>query len=232
MISLPQYSPDRRYWWNGTRWLPVARPGLLWFTKTPEWLVPVILMSLLGLIPALGFLCLFGWLLAARDNLRAGVLRVPPASWSHWRRGIYFFFTFLFYTLALILIAFILLALDAFLLKSGHGQIGVDVVILFIILLLFTLAGFFLYTFGAILTIADARGIVSTFNLALVWRTATYSSGASWRFLGAYLLGGLGLAAIATFIPLVGVLAAWLLASAVYLMTAPALAEITIPPTA
>lgn len=186
-------------------------------------------MSLLGLVPIFGFLCLYGWLLTTRDNLRAGRLQVPAATFAYWRRGVYFFFTFVFYSLGWLALAFLLFVVDLLLAKGGSHQVGPDAVGLFAALLLLVLAGLFLYTFGAILAIADARGIWATFNPSLVWRTAS-ASNASWRFLGAYLLGFLALGALGL-IPVFGTLAAFLLASSVYLMTAPALADIKVPAT-
>ena len=229
MSTLPQYSPDHRWWWDGSRWLQAPRPGMLWFLKAPDWLTPVILMSLIGLIPAFGLLFSIGWLLAARDNLRSGDWRVPPASFHYWRRGVYFFFTFIFYTFGWFVLAILLFTLAGLLGKTGHSPAGFDVFALLVILLLLALAAFFCYTFGAVIAISDARGIWATFNLRLVWRTASGSSSASWRFLGAYLLGGLALAAISTFLPVIGAVIALLLASAVYLATAPALADIKFP---
>jgi hypothetical protein len=202
---------------------------MFWFLKTPNWINPVLLMSMLGLIPAFGFLFLFGWLLAARDNLRAGILRVPPASWHYWRRGIYFSVPCIFYTLVWLAIAFLLIFLEFLTIRSGHPLFNFATVGIFAAVLLLVLSGLFCYTFGAVMALADARGILATLNPSLVWRTATGSSRASWRFLGAYVLGGIILFGISSLIPLVGILAAWLLASAAYLMSAPALADITVP---
>jgi hypothetical protein len=229
MASLPQHSPDRRWRWDGQQWLKAERPGLLWFTKDPDWMGKVVLMSLLGLVPGFGLLFSIGWLLATRDSLRAGDWRVPKASFGYWRRGVYFFFTFIFYFLAWMVLVLLIFLAGALLAKTGHSPVGADVFWLIAILFLMVLAGLFCYTFGAVIAIADGRGIWATFRPQLVWRTATGSSGASWRFLGTYLLGGLTLAAISAFLPVVGALAALLLASAVFLAMAPALAAIKLP---
>ena len=217
------YSADGRWRWDGLGWRPAQRPGVFWFIHQPGWLEPVLLMSLIGLVPVVGFFCSFGWLLAARDGLRAGDWRVPPAGFGHFRRGVNFALTAFFYCCLWLAVALALVGLDALALRGGVRVVGPDAVGMLLALLLLVVAAFFFYTFAAVLTIADERGIWATWHPQLVWRTANAAAGASWRFAGVYLLG---MACLWLF-ALSGLGALGLLASAaVYLMTAPALTEV------
>jgi hypothetical protein len=61
--------------------------GLFWFFDAPDWVGPVVLTGLIGFIPIVGQMVLYGWLLEARDNLRRGWLAVPRASFDYLQRG-------------------------------------------------------------------------------------------------------------------------------------------------
>ena len=34
MSAEPQYSPDGRWYWNGTAWIPVAQPQQVWVKRS------------------------------------------------------------------------------------------------------------------------------------------------------------------------------------------------------
>ncbi|TMB46844.1 MAG: hypothetical protein E6J53_04105, partial [Chloroflexi bacterium] len=57
-------SPDGRWWWDGARWrsrLVEGELDLFWFTSSPDWFGRVALTGLIGLIPIIGTINLFGW---------------------------------------------------------------------------------------------------------------------------------------------------------------------------
>lgn len=87
---MPNLSPDLRWYWNGQVWLPVppARDQAMWWTDAPDWAGPVLLNGLILLIPFVGQMVVYGWVLAARDELRAGRNLVPPAGFSYLNRGV------------------------------------------------------------------------------------------------------------------------------------------------
>ena len=69
------FSPDGYWWWDGRRWVALYRPErqaeLFWWTETPDWFQRVVLTGLIGLIPFVGAMVLYGWFLSLRDHLLA-----------------------------------------------------------------------------------------------------------------------------------------------------------------
>jgi hypothetical protein len=82
-------SPDRRHYWNGQAWMPVppAEDTATWWSDAPDWMGPVAVNGLTLLIPVVGQMVVYGWVLAARDELRAGRNLVPLASFAYLSRG-------------------------------------------------------------------------------------------------------------------------------------------------
>src|SRR5260370_25235287 len=68
--------------------VPAARDDFLWFTAAPDWIASVVLMSLIFLIPFVGQMVIFGWVLEARDNLLRKENLLPSAGFSYLQRGV------------------------------------------------------------------------------------------------------------------------------------------------
>jgi hypothetical protein len=82
-------SDDGRWYWNGQAWMPVPVPKdtATWWSDAPDWIGPVLLNGLIVCIPIVGQMVLYGWVLAARDQLRVGRNLVPPAGFGYLGRG-------------------------------------------------------------------------------------------------------------------------------------------------
>lgn len=61
----------------------------------------IIVQGLIYLIPVVGWLALYGWMLAALDNLRQGRQELPAAGFGHMGRGVTLFLVLLVYGLAI-----------------------------------------------------------------------------------------------------------------------------------
>lgn len=237
----PQYSPDGRWWWDGTTWRPVPPtpptpprvtepPGMFWFLRSPGWFSPFFVTGCITLLPFVGQIVLNGWYLAARDNLRAGWLLLPRAGFQYLERGLAPWVVTLVYGLYSLPV-FFLLSLG---LAAAIGQeSGVAVALLASVLVLFTLAYLLTLGFvsGALFDLADAQGILAAIDPRRLWAAATADTRQSWRVFGALFLGAVIYLAITIvalpiliFIPFGG-LALNLLLPGVYLMAAPAQAD-------
>src|SRR5438874_4756959 len=88
----------------------------------------IIVQGLIYLIPIVGWLALYGWMLAALDNLRQGRRELPPAGFGHLGRGVTLFLVLLVYGLAIAAVFcvffFIGIALTAAGGNSNSGALG------------------------------------------------------------------------------------------------------------
>jgi hypothetical protein len=78
--------------------------SVAWPSRDPQWATKVLLLGLISLIPIVGWLNSYGWMLSALDNLRSGTPELPPASIRYIGRGFDLFVVLLVYGLALALI--------------------------------------------------------------------------------------------------------------------------------
>ena len=76
-----------------------------WPTRDPRWLGKVVVMSLITIIPIVGQMALYGWMLGALDNLRAGRDELPEAGFAYLGRGARLWVVLLVYALAVVLVA-------------------------------------------------------------------------------------------------------------------------------
>ena len=232
-----QYSPDGRWWWDGASWRPVAppggpptggRPGLFWFFSAPGWAGPFFLTGLILFLPVVGQMVLLGWYLAARDTLRSGWRLVPPAGFQHLERGVAPWVASLVYGLYLLPVY---LLLGAGLVVAAVNQSGAAIALLAVVLGLFWLASTVTVGFlsGALFDVADAEGIGAAIDPRRVWAAATADARTSWRVFGALVLGGFVYLAVAVpisfFVPF-GALILTLGVPGIYLMAAPAQADL------
>jgi len=87
--------------------------SIAWPSRDPQWVSKILLTGLILLIPIVGQLVVFGWMLAALDNLRAGRPELPPAGFSYIGRGLPLFVVYLVYGLAIVVV-FALLGVMAY----------------------------------------------------------------------------------------------------------------------
>jgi len=213
--------------WDGKDWrfgIPPRQqpPGLFWFLAVPNALGDLALMMLIGLIPFVGAMVIYGWYLAARDHMRSGYWIVPRATFDHLGRGVGPFVAQLVYGayswavyLAIGVAFFVAIALRL------PAVVSVLIWLAFIpAWLALTLASGFL--FGAMVAIADQDGIGAACNPLRAFDVAVANAGASWRVFGRYLLGALIGVAIGLVIPFGAVL----MVPAAVLMAVPAQVEI------
>lgn len=76
--------------------------SIAWPSRDPDWVRKVLLTGLILLIPVVGVIVLFGWMLAALDNLRADRPVLPEAGFSYFGRGVNLFLVYLVYLVALL----------------------------------------------------------------------------------------------------------------------------------
>jgi hypothetical protein len=114
-------SPDGRWLWRDQRWVPVPpadQTGMFWFISAPDWAKTVALMGLIGLIPFVGSMNLYGFAIVTARNLRAGYRVLPPANFSYIALGLPVFLL----ALAWSFIAFLVLTATG--LAVGFGAYG------------------------------------------------------------------------------------------------------------
>jgi hypothetical protein len=79
-------SDDGRWMWREARWIPMpaaGQTGLFWFISTPSWAPTLLLMGLIGLIPFVGTMDIYGYAIVTARNIRAGYRVLPRANFSY-----------------------------------------------------------------------------------------------------------------------------------------------------
>lgn len=126
-------SADGRWLWRGGQWIEVpaatGQPGLFWFFNTPQWAQSILIMGLIGLIPIVGILNLYGYAIATSRNLRAGWRVLPPAGFGYLGLGapvtvLSFAWSFIVLLLALLAGGFVWLTLFA---QTHHWPLPVAI---------------------------------------------------------------------------------------------------------
>ena len=82
----------------------------------------IIIQGLIYLIPVVGWLALYGWMLAALDNLRQGRQELPAAGFGHLGRGVTLFLVLLVYGCAIAAVFFILFIAGFALTAAGSNN--------------------------------------------------------------------------------------------------------------
>jgi hypothetical protein len=164
--------------------------------RSPDWLGTIVLQGLISIIPIVGQIALFGWLLITLDNLRAGRQELAPAGF-HLGRGISLFGAQLIYGLALFIVPGILLGIG-----SGiMNQSGVGGAVLITLGSLLELAATLLLAFlmPVLILRTSEFGFGGAMDVGAVWRHATANVTqtviAALLIWVAELIGGLGLVA-------------------------------------
>jgi hypothetical protein len=64
--------------------MPAVRgTGVFWFTSTPGWVQTLLIMGLIGLIPFVGAMNVYGYAIVTARNIRAGYRVLPPANFAY-----------------------------------------------------------------------------------------------------------------------------------------------------
>lgn len=149
--------------------------AFVWPFRDPRWAEKVAVIGLIGLIPIVGGINTFGWLLAALARLRAGDETLPPAGFGYLARGFQLFVVLLVYYLVVIVIAAALylpaiVVLNAQSGSSGNGllaAVGVGLILLaFAVTIVGSLAMIFIRP--SIVLAVDHGGMGGGFDVAAV----------------------------------------------------------------
>jgi len=233
----PMISPDGRWWWDGSQWRSRIVEGelsLFWFTTTPDWASRILLMGLIGLIPIVGTITMYGWTLVATDMIRSGWRELPPAGFRYLERGVPPFVTALIYEVVVafavggVAIAAIAVGL------SGSSLVPVALALgLLDLLFLLAVVALGLYMFAALLIGSDRLGIARALNPLGLFGLAGANQQASLRVGVTYFVavGGISLAlAVVSFVlPFAGLVASVALPG-VFALVVPALATFRVEP--
>jgi hypothetical protein len=233
-VSPVLLSQDGRWWWDGHAWRTRAVEGsgfsgldLFWFTSTPQWFERIAVTGLIGLIPFVGTINLYGWTLVATDMIRRRWKELPPAGFQYLDRGLSPFVVGFVYGLAFL---FVLMALVIALLTSAFTRRGEVVVgtliVLAVIAVVLVIAWWLvsLYFFAALLMASDKLGIARAMDPRTLFHVARSNSQLSLRAALIYGASTLVLAAVSSVIPFGGV-AIVVVLPAVLAMIVPRLAE-------
>src|SRR5581483_5292701 len=173
-----------------------------WPTRDPGWIGKVVLMSLITIIPIVGQMALFGWMLAALDNLRAGRQELPPAGFSFSGRGVNLFVVYLVSVLALVGVLGVLFAIAIVVASAwsnnGSGAAGGVAILFFLLAYLVMFVGILALYFllPSIILLTDRGGIGGGLNLGqvigLAQQHASTTLLAGLMTVLAYILGSVG----------------------------------------
>ena len=144
--------------------------SVAWPSRDPEWVTKVLLIGLISLVPIAGWLNLFGWMLAALDNLRAGRRQLPPATFDYIRRGGNLFVVYFVYGLVLAVAFGILFGVGIVIVAGTDGEanaVGIPLILLAYALLLLGVLGWYLVT-PAVILATERGGIGGGLNVARV----------------------------------------------------------------
>ncbi|HEX6350434.1 MAG TPA: DUF4013 domain-containing protein [Candidatus Dormibacteraeota bacterium] len=155
-------------------------------------------MGLIGLIPIVGSMVLYGWTLALVERLRGRWRELPPPGFEYLERGVAPFLVFLVYGFGALLVIGLFVGLAVVLGFAVHALIPLAVLIgLFAFVLLVGWWAVSLYCFGTVLLLSDRRGIEGALDPRVIWRTARANHRASVRVALTYLVCTLVVTAIA-----------------------------------
>ncbi len=178
-------SPDGRWWWDGSQWRSRVVEGeldLFWFLTTPQWFERVAITGLIGLIPIVGQINLYGWTLAASDMVRQRWRELPPAGFQYLERGVAPFIVMLVYGLAVLLVLATLAVGGIVLLASKPAQVAAGITV-FAFVALIAIAWWLTATYllAAMLVCSYRLGIGRALNPAVLFTQARHNSDISIR---------------------------------------------------
>jgi Protein of unknown function (DUF4013) len=138
--------------------------GFAWPFEDPDWLAKLVVQGLIGIIPIVGWIAIFGWMMLVIDNYRAGRRRLPPAGF-HLVRGGPIFLVALAYTIVFAIPG-------GAIARSGSAGYTAGLVSLGN-LIDFALRLFLSFLTPAIITLTYQRGLAGGFDVNSVWDVAT-----------------------------------------------------------
>ncbi len=158
-----------------------------WPFQDPDWFGKMILQGLIGIIPIVGPISVYGWLMMTIDSYRAGRHELPPAGF-HLERGITIFVVYLVYAIVLFLPGIVIGSIGSA--NNGQDLSGLGG-------LAFTAAGLFLaFLLPAVYLNTYRGGFAGGFDVAAVWAVATLNPSATivagLLIIVAGIVGGLG----------------------------------------
>ena len=228
-------SADGRWWWDGSQWrsrLVEGKLELFWFTTTPDWFTRVLITGLIGLIPIVGAINLYGWTLTAVDMVRRQWRELPPAGFQYLERGVAPFVVGLIYGLAAFVVFCLFVGAAVSIAVSDRGRIPIAIAVgLLAFLLTIVWSLFTLYLLPAIILISDRLGIGPALDPRRLWAIARANGALTLSIAGTYFVGVLALTvvgiAVAAVVPF-GSLIASLGLPGVFAVIVPALARFSV----
>jgi hypothetical protein len=144
--------------------------SLGWPFKDPSWLSKIVLQGLILIIPIIGQIALYGWLLITMDNLRAGRNELAPAGF-HLGRGIGLFGVYLIYGIVIAIPAVVLGVAGGAMVAQNSGGGGSALIALGYLYEI--VAGLFLlFLAPSIISTVWERGFSGGMDVASVWQRA------------------------------------------------------------
>ncbi len=169
--------------------------SLGWPIKDPGWIGKIIVQGLIYLIPIVGWMALYGWMLAALDNLRQGRRELPAAGFGHLGRGVTLFLVLIVYGLAIAVVFCIFLFIGFALIAAGSNSnsgvlsaLGV-ILTLFAYLLAFIASLAFYFLIAPVIVATERGGFGGGLNIMQVVAMARTNLQAS-IFAGLFILVG------------------------------------------
>ena len=196
-MPAPPISPDGRWWWDGRQWrsrLVEGELDMFWFTTTPQWFERVAITGLIGLIPIVGQINLYGWTLTAADMLRQRWRELPPPGFQYLERGVAPFVVMFLYGLGVLFVIVSLTIGGVVLLVMKPANVAAGVAVLaFVALLLLAWWLTATYLLASMLICADRLGIGRALNPAVLFAYAGRDRDISIRVGLTYFVGALAL---------------------------------------
>ena len=223
-------SQDGMWWWDGHAWRSRAVEGeldLFWFTSTPQWFERIAVTGLIGLIPFVGTINLYGWTLVTTDMIRRRWKELPPAGFQYLERGVSPFVVGFVYSMVFL---FVLVALVVAFLTSAftrRGEVIVSTLVVLAVLTVVLVIAWWLvslYFFAALLMASDKLGIARALHPRTLFHVARRNSHLSLRIAFIYGLSTVVLTAVSSVIPF-GAFAIVVALPAVLAMMVPSLAH-------
>ena len=138
-----------------------------WPFQDPGWAGKIVVQGLIFIIPIVGWIALYGWLMLALDNYRAGRRELPPAGF-HLERGLAPFVVYFVYAIVLGIPGGFLQVEGANANSSGLVALGNLVNAALSLALAFVVPALILSTYRG--------GFAAGFDVAAVWALATRST--------------------------------------------------------